>query len=204
MITHKFREVMAFADDGDGAAPRAPGRRGRASPTSRPRRMAEMMVGTREIPQSTRLATNGWRPGAAPRLRRRRPGGRGRRRAAGACDGLSLAVRARRDRRHRRRSGNGQRGAGRGARRPAPAGRRARSRVGRPSPIARPATRSASTAAFSLPEEPLRNACVPRDERGREHGAAELRPAAARASGRGSAAARSREQADALDRRRSR
>ena len=52
MITHKFREVMAFADDVTVL------RRGRLAGEGRvadldPGRLAEMMVGAREIPQAT-------------------------------------------------------------------------------------------------------------------------------------------------------
>ncbi|PYO57301.1 MAG: hypothetical protein DMD83_09940 [Candidatus Rokuibacteriota bacterium] len=67
MITHKFREVMAFADAVSVL------RRGRLAGEGRvaeltPARLAEMMVGAREIPEAHAERMNGWDPGRAPRL----------------------------------------------------------------------------------------------------------------------------------------
>ena len=67
MITHKFREVMAFADAVTVL------RRGRLAGEGRvaeltPATLAEMMVGAREIPQShaSRNGASGGEAGAAP------------------------------------------------------------------------------------------------------------------------------------------
>ncbi|HWP74468.1 MAG TPA: ATP-binding cassette domain-containing protein, partial [Methylomirabilota bacterium] len=67
MITHKFREVMAFADAVSVL------RRGRLAGEGRvaeltPARLAEMMVGAREIPEAHAERMNGWDPGRAARL----------------------------------------------------------------------------------------------------------------------------------------
>ena len=137
-----------------------------------------MMVGAREIPAVARHAQNG--------RRRRRRAAPDRRRAAWsrttpACPRSTGCARGarRRDRRHRRRLGQRPARAGRGAGRPAPATRRARS-ASAASPTAPRGDADPRHRVFSLPEEPLRNACVPQHERGREHGAPQLRPAAAR------------------------
>ena len=67
MITHKFREVMAFADAVTVL------RRGRLAGEARvadpsPAQLAEMMVGAREIPQAARgQDRRGRRSRAAPR-----------------------------------------------------------------------------------------------------------------------------------------
>src|SRR5262249_59522351 len=66
MITHKFREVMAFADTVSVL------RRGRLAGEGRvaglnPAALAEMMVGSREIPQSHKKDAGSFN-GAEPRL----------------------------------------------------------------------------------------------------------------------------------------
>ena len=157
MITHKFREVMAFADAVSVL------RRGRLAGEGRvaeltPARLAEMMVGAREIPEAHAERMNGWDPGRAPRL------------ViddlvveddAGlvAVDRVSLAVRPGEIVGIAGVSGNGQRElveALIGQREPT-AG--AVAVDGRPYRATRAAIRF--YGAFSLPEEPFRNACVP-------------------------------------------
>ena len=194
IITHKFREVMAFADDVTVL------RRGRLAGERRvadltPAAMAEMMVGARETRRRTPRATA--RRAARPRRGcRSRAGRRGRRRAAGR-GGRRPRRRAGRDRRHRRRVGQRPARAGRGAHRPArrrgrrdPRGRASLSRDAR-GEIAR-------TACFSLPEEPLRNACVARMSVAENMALRNFdRPPLARSAA-GYGAARIREQARAL------
>jgi simple sugar transport system ATP-binding protein len=156
MITHKFREVMAFADAvtvlrrgrlaGDGAVV-----------DLTPARLAEMMVGSRDIPQARGSRQDGWDPARAPRLAVE---GLVVEDDAGlvAVDQVSLAVRPGEIVGVAGVSGNGQRElveALIGQRDPV-AGR---IRVdGRPYRATRRAIRFHGT--FSLPEEPLRNACI--------------------------------------------
>jgi len=158
MITHKFREVMAFADTVSVL------RRGRLSGEGRvadltPAHLAEMMVGAREIPQAHAAHRNGGEPSRAPRLAIEGlvvEDDRGR----VAVDHVSLAVRSREIVGVAGVSGNGQR-------------ELVEALVGQRTPLAgaitvdgRPyrATRGAIRfhGAFSLTEEPLRSACVPR------------------------------------------
>jgi simple sugar transport system ATP-binding protein len=157
MITHKLREVMAFADEV------AVLRRGRLIGKGRtaeltPAVLAHMMVGTREIPQSHAKKTAGSRDGGAPRLNVRDlrvedDAGRL------AVDGLSLTVRGGEIVGVAGVSGNGQRELVE-----ALIGQRARAGGeilvgGEPFRATRAEIRR--HRVFSLPEEPLRNACVP-------------------------------------------
>jgi len=157
MITHKFREVMAFADAVSVL------RRGRLAgegrvPELTPARLAEMMVGAREIPEAQAERMNGWDPGRAARLV---IDGLVVEDEAGlvAVDRVSLAVRPGEIVGIAGVSGNGQR-------------ELVEALIGQREPTAgavgvdgRPyrATRGAIRfhGAFSLPEEPFRNACVP-------------------------------------------
>jgi simple sugar transport system ATP-binding protein len=158
MITHKFREVMAFADVVTVL------RRGRLSGEGRvadltPAHMAEMMVGAREIPEAHASRTNG---GAAARPPRLAVEGlvveddRGR----VAVNHVSLAVRPGEIVGVAGVSGNGQR-------------ELVEALVGQRTPLAGAitvggepyrATRHAIRlyGAFSLTEEPLRSACIAR------------------------------------------
>ncbi len=157
MITHKFREVMAFADAVSVL------RRGRLAGEGRvadltPARLAEMMVGAREIPEAHAARANGRDPGRAPRLVVEElvvdnDGG------LVAVDRVSLAVRPGEIVGIAGVSGNGQR-------------ELVETLIGQRVPVSgqvsvdgRPyrATRGAIRfhGAFSLPEEPFRNACVP-------------------------------------------
>jgi simple sugar transport system ATP-binding protein len=157
MITHKFREVMAFADAVTVL------RRGRLAGEGRvasltPARLAEMMVGARDIPQAHagKLAPSG--PAAEPRLAIDRleveddtglP----------AVRGLTLAVHPGEIVGIAGVSGNGQRElveALIGQRRPIAGQIRV---AGQPYHATRGEIRH--YRALSLPEEPLRNACVP-------------------------------------------
>jgi general nucleoside transport system ATP-binding protein len=157
MITHKLREVMAFADEV------AVLRRGRLVGKGRtaeltPAVMAQLMVGTREIPQShakkTATPSDGGAPGLVVRdLRIEDDAGRV------AVDGLSLAVRGGEIVGVAGVSGNGQRELVE-----ALIGQRARAGGeilvgGEPFHATRGEIRR--HRVFSLPEEPLRNACVP-------------------------------------------
>jgi simple sugar transport system ATP-binding protein len=158
LITHKFREVMAFADTVSVL------RRGRLSGEGRvanltPAHLAEMMVGAREIPQAHASRGNGGGPARAARLAVDRlvvEDDRGR----VAVDHVSLAVRPGEIVGVAGVSGNGQR-------------ELVEALVGQRAPLAgaitvdgRPyrATRHAIRfhGAFSLTEEPLRSACVAR------------------------------------------
>jgi len=158
MITHKFREVMAFADAVSVL------RRGRLSGEGRvadltPANLAEMMVGAREIPEAHAARRNGGGPARAPRLAVERlvvEDDRGRR----AVDHVTLAVRPGEIVGVAGVSGNGQR-------------ELVEALVGQRAPLAgaitvdgRPyrATRHAIRfhGSFSLTEEPLRSACVAR------------------------------------------
>jgi general nucleoside transport system ATP-binding protein len=157
MITHKFREVMAFADQVSVL------RRGVLSGSGRvaeldPTRMAEMMVGSREIPQSQahKAAMSGTVNGARLAIKglvvENDTGLR-------AVEHFSLDVHAGEIVGIAGVSGNGQRElveALIGQRRPA---------AGEVWVGGKPygATRGEihHHRAFSLPEEPLRNACVP-------------------------------------------
>ncbi len=157
MITHKFREVLAFAD---AVTVLRRGRLAGGAPTSElnAQRMAEMMVGSHQIPQSDTKKTPGV-PGVLPRLAVTdlvvlddvgMP----------AVDGVSLTVKPGEILGIAGVSGNGQRQlveALIGQRRPESGtiqidqepyhARRAESR---------------RLGVFSLPEEPLKNACVAR------------------------------------------
>jgi len=157
MITHKLREVMAFADEV------AVLRRGRLIGKGRtaeltPAVLAHMMVGTREIPQSHAKKTAGALDGGAPTLivrdlRVEDDAGRL------AVAGLSLTVRGGEIVGVAGVSGNGQRELVE-----ALIGQRARAGGeilvgGEPFRATRAEIRR--HRVFSLPEEPLRNACVP-------------------------------------------
>ena len=158
MISHKFREVMAFADDVQRAPARASSpAQGKVADLTRDD-MAAMMIGSRD--------------GRAGRDAAGRPPTR----QAGAADqGLkakdqtgtkAIAIdRARRaqprDRRHRRRLRQRPEGAGRGARRPA-AGRGRRDHGRRHALLRHPRGDRAAIRSRFIPEEPLRNACAPR------------------------------------------
>ena len=158
MITHKFREVMAFADVVSVL------RRGRLSGEGRvaeltPAHLAEMMVGSREIPEAHASHRNGSEPSRSPRLAIDRlvvEDDRGQ----VAVDHVSLAVRPGEIVGVAGVSGNGQR-------------ELVEALVGQRTPLSgaitvdgRPyrATRGAIRfhGAFSLTEEPLHTACVPR------------------------------------------
>jgi simple sugar transport system ATP-binding protein len=156
MITHKFREVMAFADSVSVL------RRGRSSGGGRvadltPARLAEMMVGTREIPEAHATRRDG-RDDAAPRLV---VDGLVVEDEAGrvAVDHVSLAVRPGEIVGIAGVSGNGQR-------------ELVEALVGQREPVAGKVTIDGTPyratrhqirffGAFSLTEEPLRSACVP-------------------------------------------
>ena len=126
MISHKFREVMQFADEvtvlrrGRHGGPRArrrpdPGRDGahdggrRAAARHRDARGARARADVVLRDRGADARTTTW---ACPR-----------------CASCASSVRGGRDRRHRRRVGQRPGGAGRGAGRPAPAARRGRSSV---------------------------------------------------------------------------
>jgi ABC-type uncharacterized transport system ATPase subunit len=154
MITHKFREVMAFADAVSVL------RRGRHAGEGRvadltPTRMAEMMVGTREIPQA-----KGSKQGAATEAPRLAIENLAVEDDSGmpAVEDFSLSVRPGEIVGIAGVSGNGQR-------------ELVEALIGQRPPVAgairidgKPygATRGEIHfyRAFSLPEEPLRNACV--------------------------------------------
>jgi general nucleoside transport system ATP-binding protein len=156
MITHKLREVMAFADEV------AVLRRGKLIGKGRtaaltPAVLAQMMVGTREIPQSHAKKTapcGGGAPGLVVRnLRVEDDAGRP------AVDGLSLTIRPGEIVGVAGVSGNGQRELVE-----ALIGQRlaAGGEIlvgGEPFHATRGEIRR--HRVFSLPEEPLRNACVP-------------------------------------------
>jgi simple sugar transport system ATP-binding protein len=157
MITHKFREVMAFADAVSVL------RRGRLAGGGRvadltPARLAELMVGAREIPEAHAARGNGRDPGRAPRLVVEdlvveNDGG------LVAVDRVSLTVRPGEIVGIAGVSGNGQRELVEtliGQRVPAAGHVRV---DGRPYRATRGAIRF--HGAFSLPEEPFRNACIP-------------------------------------------
>src|SRR5262249_15096643 len=157
MITHKLREVMAFADEV------AVLRRGRlvgkgVTAELTPAVMAQMMVGTREIPQShatrTPSALNGHTPRLIVRdLRVEDDAGQP------AVDGLSLTIRAGEIMGVAGVSGNGQRELVEAliGQRPAAGGEILVG--GEPFHSTRAEIRR--HRVFSLPEEPLRSACVP-------------------------------------------
>ncbi|PYM92861.1 MAG: ABC transporter ATP-binding protein [Candidatus Rokuibacteriota bacterium] len=157
MITHKFREVLAFADTVSVLRRGTLAGEGRTADLT-PAMLAEMMVGTRQIPQAR--TGRAIRAGAAvePRLVVRdlvveddagRP----------AVNGLALAVRPGEILGIAGVSGNGQRElveAIIGQRRPASGEIRV---DGKPYRATRNEIRY--HRVLSLPEEPLRNACVP-------------------------------------------
>jgi len=157
MITHKLREVMAFADEV------AVLRRGKLVGKGRtaeltPAVMAQLMVGTREILQSHARKTARPRDGGAPRLvvrnlRVEDDAGRP------AVDGLSLTIHGGEIVGVAGVSGNGQRELVEAliGQRP-PAGGEILV-GGEPFHATRAEIRR--HRVFSLPEEPLRNACVP-------------------------------------------
>src|SRR5690242_14689579 len=158
MITHKFREVMAFADVASVL------RRGRLSGEGRvaaltPAHLAEMMVGSREIPEAHASHRNGSEPSRSPRLAIDRlvvEDDRGQ----VAVNHVSLAVRPGEIVGVAGVSGNGQRElveALVGQRAPLSG---AITVDGRPYRATRGAIRFHGT--FSLTEEPLHTACVPR------------------------------------------
>jgi len=157
MITHKLREVMAFAEE---VAVLRRGKlvgRGRMAELT-PTVLAQLMVGTREIPQSHAKKTAWPRDGHAPGLvvrdlRVEDDAGRP------AVDGLSLAIRGGEIVGIAGVSGNGQRELVE-----ALIGQRPRAGGeilvgGEPFHATRAELRR--HRVFSLPEEPLRNACVP-------------------------------------------
>jgi len=157
MITHKFREVMAFADGVSVL------RRGRLAGEGRvaeltPGHLAEMMVGARSIPEAHAERLNGGDPGRPPRLV---VDGLVVEDDAGrvAVDRVSLAVCPGEVVGIAGVSGNGQRElveALIGQREPSAGAVQV---DGRPYRATRGAIRF--HGAFSLTEEPLRNACVP-------------------------------------------
>ena len=155
MITHKFREVMAFADEASVL------RRGRytgggAIAELDAAKLAEMMVGSREIPQAH--GTKAGEAAAEPRLEIRdlhvaNDAG------LPAVEGFTLSVRPGEIVGIAGVSGNGQKELVQ-----ALIGQRAPSRGeirvgGKPYSATRGQIRALQV--FSLPEEPLRNACVP-------------------------------------------
>ena len=157
MITHKFREVMSFCDEVT-VLPR--GRHAGSGKISEldAARMAEMMVGQREIPQSRAVKGLFESAQEAPRLQIEQLAVDG---DAGvpAVEDLSLAVRPGEIVGIAGVSGNGQRElveALLGQR--APAGGRILV-GGKPYTARRREIRQ--QRAYTLPEEPLRNACVP-------------------------------------------
>jgi len=157
MITHKLREVMAFADEVSVLRRGKLVGRGRTAELT-PAVLARLMVGAREIPQSHAKKTPGPLDGSAPALLIRDltvdddtglP----------AVDRLSLAIRPGEIVGVAGVSGNGQRElveALIGQRPPATGEIRVGGEIFR-------ATRGEIRRhrVFSLPEEPLRNACVP-------------------------------------------
>jgi simple sugar transport system ATP-binding protein len=156
MITHKFREVMAFADTVTVLRRGKIAGEGRVSDLT-PGALAEMMVGSREIPQSHRKRA-GSQDGAEARLVVRNlvvedDGGQR------AVDGVGLSVCSGEIVGVAGVSGNGQR-------------ELVEAIIGQRPPVSgdieiggKPyhATRAEMRAsrAFSLPEEPLKSACVP-------------------------------------------
>jgi len=157
MITHKFREVTAFADAVSVLRGGRLAGEGRVADLT-PAQMAEMMVGTREVPAAHAERADGRDPGRAPRL---------------AVDGLvvdddaglvavdrvSLAVRPGEIVGIAGVSGNGQRELVEAliGQRPSAGGEVLVG--GEPFHATRAEIRR--HRVFSLPEEPLRNACVP-------------------------------------------
>jgi general nucleoside transport system ATP-binding protein len=157
MITHKFREVMAFADTVTVLRQGRLAGEGRVADLT-PARLAEMMVGSREIPETHAARRNGWDPDRPARLTVERlvvEDDTG----LVAVDGVSLSVRPGEIVGIAGVSGNGQR-------------ELVEALIGQRAPVAGEirvdgrryrATRRAMRihGAFSLPEEPLHNACVP-------------------------------------------
>jgi simple sugar transport system ATP-binding protein len=157
MITHKFREVMAFADAVSVL------RRGRLAGEGRvadlsSARMAEMMVGSREVPQAHQKKSAGGGEAKEPRLVIRDLVVENDSSIA-AVQGLTLAVHPGEIVGIAGVSGNGQR-------------ELVEALIGQREPVAGKilvggesygATRSEIRRhrVFSLPEEPARNACVP-------------------------------------------
>jgi simple sugar transport system ATP-binding protein len=155
LITHKFREVMAFADEASVL------RRGRYTGGGEmsaldAAKLAEMMVGSRDIPQAH--GTKAGEAAAEPRLELRDLHVEN---DAGlpAVEGFSLAVRPGEIVGIAGVSGNGQKELVQaliGQRTPTQGEIRV---AGRPYRATRGEIRTLQV--FSLPEEPLRNACVP-------------------------------------------
>ena len=181
MITHKFREVTAYADDVTRAAARhawcASATRGRRpTPAQLARDDGRRARGRARVAEGRAAARAPTDAGGADRAAGRRPAVARRPRRRSRCTASSLAVRARRDRRHRRRLRQRPARAGRGAGRPARRASRQRARDrASPTPPTRAQNR-APASVRSLPEEPLRNACVGELSVARQHGAARLRP----------------------------
>ena len=156
MITHKFREVMAFADAVSVL------RRGRLSGEGRvadlsPARMAEMMIGSRQIPEAQQQKSAGAAEGKEPQLAIQKllvENDSG----VAAVEDFTLAVRPGEIVGIAGVSGNGQR-------------ELVEALIGQREPLAgkilvggKPYGASRSEIrrhrVFSLPEEPIRNACV--------------------------------------------
>ena len=156
IITHKFREVMAFADEVTVL------RRGRwwaagRSPKLTPDDMARMMVGDQEIHGMGGRTPRGARRGV---LELDGLCGRGRRGHCRRCAASTLVVRAGEIVGIAGVSGNGQSELVQVL-----AGQRdaTRGRGARPwRTLPRAARRDAAPQVSLLPEEPLRNACIPR------------------------------------------
>ncbi|MFT3803576.1 MAG: ABC transporter ATP-binding protein [Burkholderiaceae bacterium] len=163
IITHKFREVMAYADDVTVLRRGRVAHQGRVADTD-PRRLARAMMGEGVAPPPESETAAGDRPAAAAAVREASPalevrdlkvdGDRG----TLAVDGLSLAVRPGEILGVAGVSGNGQRELVE-----ALVGQRSRAGgtvrvMGRPYAARRAENRALEVR--SLPEEPLRNACV--------------------------------------------
>ena len=174
MITHKFREVMAFADEVTVL------RRGRLAGEGRvaeltPARLAEMMVGAGD-PRGPRPAQNGWDPAPGGAPGHRRPRGRGR---PGPSRWTTSPSRCARERSSASPASPATASASWSRSSPAsacpPPGA-----VASTAALPRHAGRDPRHGAFSLPEEPLPQRLRARHDRRREHGLPRLRPAAAR------------------------
>ncbi len=158
MITHKFREVMAFADEVTVLRRGQLAGEGRVADLS-PAQLAEMMVGAREIPQAPRGEDRRRPPARRAAPRRATTSWSTTTAGSPAVAHVSLSVRPGEIVGIAGVSGNGQRELVEAliGQRPTPAGE---IRVNG-KPLSRDARRDPRRRAFSLPEEPLRNACVP-------------------------------------------